>query len=99
MLHVEPYQNAMLAERLADELFAALPPHAKDMWLSARGEPKGVKVENDGKDSVRCFLPYRETNLNGKTDWESMQAAVGVLRFVVPIVCDVAIDRMWYCHW
>ena len=72
-----------MAERLADELFAALPPRAKDMWLS-------------GKDSCRCFLPYRVSvlSMNGQhLDYESLQAASGVLYKVVPVVCDVKVHQ------
>ena len=85
-----------VAERLADELFAALPPSAKDAWLSARDEPKGVKVEDEGEDSCRCFLPYRVSvlSMNGQhLDYESLQAASGVLYKVVPVVCDVKVHQ------
>ena len=72
--------NAALAERLARELLETLPPSAKDAWLSAQ-------------DGCRCFLPYKVTTHMHKdpTDWESLRAATGVLRVVVPVVCDVRV--------
>ena len=39
-------------------------------------------------------MPYRVTNMKcRKTDFQSLQAAAGVLRLVVPVVCDVHVHR------
>ena len=65
--------------KLAHALRTSLPASAKDAWLSAQ-------------DGCRCFLPYKVMRRQPDkelTDWESLRAAAGVLRVVVPVVCDV----------
>ena len=93
--------NAVMADMLADALIATLPPGAKEAWVGAQGKPK--EVEEDGKDGCRCFLQYNEhmtwsrqafldlieDPLSYPSVLESLQAAIDVLRVVVPMVCDV----------
>ena len=77
-----PASDTDLGCKLAHALLASLPASAKDAWLSAQ-------------DGCRCFLPYKVTIgiANDPTDWESLRAAVGVLRVVVPVVCDVWVGQ------
>ena len=75
--------DANMAQRSARGLLTQLPADATDAWLGTDG-----KNNND----CRCFLPYRVTDFNWDnqpTDWELLQAAIGVLRVVVPMVPDV----------
>ena len=100
--HCQPGRlcDAVMAARLADALIATLPPGAKEAWLGAQGKPK--EVEADSKDGCRCFLQYDEHMIGSAQTFldlmedpsshpsvvEPLQAAIDVLRVIVPIVCD-----------